>query len=127
MPIMAPISAGELVDKILILQIKSSRIGAEQRANVETERALLVAILATAIASDAKLEGLTAELLDINTRLWNIEDAIRDCERDGDFGPEFIRLARAVYRENDRRALVKRQINDVLESEIVEEKSYRPY
>ena len=68
---------------------------------------------------------MVAELKSINESLWRVEDEIRACERDGDFGPRFIELARSVYQTNDRRAAVKRRINERLGSEIVEEKSYR--
>ena len=70
------------------------------------------------------LAALVAELKSINESLWRIEDDIRSCEREGDFGPRFIELARSVYETNDRRAAVKRRINERLGSEIIEEKSY---
>jgi hypothetical protein len=73
------------------------------------------------------LAASSAELRAINEELWEIEDRIRDCEKSGDFGPRFIALARSVYRANDRRAAVKRRINEASGSEIVEEKSYAAY
>ena len=74
-----------------------------------------------------RLDDLTAELRRINERLWEIEDDIRDCERNRDFGDRFVELARAVYRTNDRRAAAKRSVNDLLGSELVEEKDYADY
>ena len=74
-----------------------------------------------------RLAELTDELATVNGRLWRIEDAIRDCEREGDFGPRFVELARSVYRTNDLRASLKRQINDLLGARIIEEKMYADY
>ena len=126
MALLAPISAGELIDKITILRIKAPRIAPEKRANVRHELELLEAVAARELAG-VDLDALTAELTAINAGLWDIEDGKRDCERRGDFGPAFVALARSVYIENDRRAAVKRRINDAAGSEIVEEKSYTPY
>ena len=126
MALLAPISAGELIDKITILRVKASRIAQDKRANVRHELQLLEALAARELAA-FDLAALTEELTAINSGLWDIEDGKRDCERRGDFGPAFVALARAVYIENDRRAAVKRRINDAAGSEIVEEKSYAPY
>lgn len=123
-----PVSAGELVDKITILEIKAERIGDEaKRANVARELALLRAARAEHLAETEALDRLTAELAAINAALWEIEDAIRACEARGDFGDAFVALARSVYRTNDRRAAVKRAINEATGSALVEEKSYAPY
>ena len=128
MPILAPISAGELVDKITILRVKAERIGdPAKEANVRKELRLLEELAMDALPDSEAMAGLTAELTEINAALWDIEDGKRDCERRQDFGPEFIRLARAVYLENDRRAAVKRAINEAVGSDLVEEKSYQPY
>ncbi len=122
-----PVAWGELVDKITILEIKSERIDdAAKLANVRTELRLLGERLGT-VGEDATVARLHADLKRVNEALWQIEDDIRDCERDGDFGPKFIELARAVYRTNDRRMELKREINLALGSMIVEEKSYKPY
>ena len=126
MALLAPISAGELIDKITILRIKAQRIAPEKRANVRHELEQLEALAARELAA-VDLAVLTAELTAINAGLWDIEDGKRDCERRGDFGPAFVALARSVYIENDRRAAVKRRINDAAGSDIVEEKSYAPY
>jgi hypothetical protein len=128
MPILAPVSAGELIDKITILRVKATRIGdAAKEANVRAELVLLEEIAGRELPHSAELEGLVAQLTEINAALWDIEDGKRDCERRQDFGPTFVALARRVYIDNDRRAAVKRQINTLVGSEIVEEKSYKPY
>jgi hypothetical protein len=128
MPILAPVSAGELIDKITILRVKAMRIGdAAKEANVRAELALLEATAARELPASDELERLTAELTDINAALWDVEDGKRDHERRQDFGPSFVQLARRVYIDNDRRAAVKREINALVGSEIVEEKSYKPY
>ena len=138
MELLVPVSAGELVDKITILQIKVERIGdPAKQANVAVELAALeaVAVRAGLVAGAGQADGLTgavlaaatAELVDVNGELWDIEDRIRDCERAGDFGPDFIELARAVYRTNDRRAALKARINQLCGSQLVEEKSYAAY
>jgi hypothetical protein len=122
---MAPVSWGELLDKITILQIKQERIGdAAKRANVTAELNALTAIADVAMAQAA---ALLAGLKAVNEDLWEIEDRIRDKERNKSFDAEFIELARAVYVTNDRRADLKRQMNGLLGSALVEEKSYKPY
>jgi hypothetical protein len=127
-PILAPISAGELIDKITILRVKAERIGdPAKEANVVRELRLLEGLAAEVLPRTPALADLTAELTVVNAALWDIEDGKRDCERRQDFGPEFVRLARAVYIENDRRAAIKRAINEATGSDLVEEKSYRPY
>ena len=122
------LSPGELVDKITILEIKAARIADPAKlANVRFELGVLDAVRREAIMAAAELDRLTTDLRAVNTRLWDIEDEIRDCERDGNFGDRFIKLARAVYHTNDRRADIKRHINDLLGARIVEEKSYTAY
>lgn len=122
------IAPGELIDKITILEIKLERIDdARKLANVRHEWDVLTAARdAHTEASDA-LTDLTGQLKKINEALWEIEDDIRDCERAKDFGDKFIELARAVYRTNDERARLKREINELLGSALVEEKSYAAY
>lgn len=123
-----PISPGELIDKLTILEIKSERMTDEKKlANVRLELKLLSD---TWNQSDYAKVDITAEwqeLKRINAALWDIEDHIRDEERAKHFGEKFIELARAVYVTNDDRAKVKRKINDKLGSKIVEEKSYADY
>ncbi|MEO6376394.1 MAG: hypothetical protein ABIO37_00095, partial [Caulobacteraceae bacterium] len=119
MAILIPVSAGELVDKITILRVKAVRIGEAQRANVVKELALLEAVAAQDLADVADLAALAAELEAVNAALWDIEEAKRDCERRQDFGPAFVEVARAVYIENDRRAAIKRRINDAAGSDLV--------
>jgi hypothetical protein len=123
-----PVSPGELLDKISILEIKAERIAdADKRANVHRELDLLTGLWHAAGLETSEVTRLRADLRALNESLWDIEDAIRDCERRGDFGERFVELARSVYRTNDRRAAVKRAINEALGSGIVEEKSYAAY
>lgn len=127
-PIMVEIAPGELLDKSSILEIKNERIAdAAKRANVRIELDLLCAARDREIAPSAALDGLYASLKQVNEALWEIEDGIRDEERDRRFGERFIELARSVYHTNDRRAALKREINTLLGSAIVEEKSYSNY
>ncbi|ABI65108.1 MAG: hypothetical protein ACJAU5_001176 [Maricaulis maris] len=126
--ILTAIAPGELIDKITILRIKSERIEDEAKLkNVRTELGILNETLAKDVPASDELSRLDAALQSVNEELWVIEDDIRDCERAGDFGPEFIRLARAVYVTNDKRAALKKEINLLLGSNIVEEKSYAAY
>ncbi len=122
-----PISWGELIDKITILEIKVERLSTGQaRANAARELSLLREI-AGPVLRGGKAEALVARLKALNEALWEIEDRIRDHERSGIFDAGFIELARAVYKRNDERGSVKRDINLVLGSELIEEKSYKPY
>lgn len=128
-PIYAEISAGDLFDRIGILEIKLKRLaGGTPQRNVQRELESLQASRERAgVPASAALLEAVASLKAVNERLWDIEDRIRACETAGEFGPEFIELARAVYRENDRRAGLKRRINELTGSRIVEEKSYPGY
>ncbi len=132
---LVPVSWGELLDKITILQIKAERItDPARRANVGDELEALVRARDETAGGPARpgggpdaLDGLVAELRRVNEALWDVEDEIRLAERSRDFGPRFVALARSVYRTNDRRAALKRSINDLLGSRLVEEKSYADY
>jgi tetratricopeptide (TPR) repeat protein len=116
---------GELIDKITILEIKNRMIkDCAKLANVRKELRVLEAARDHALKPSEQLVELTQSLSEVNMALWNIEDEIRACERTGDFGPRFVELARSVYRRNDERASIKKQINLLLGSPIVEEKSY---
>jgi tetratricopeptide (TPR) repeat protein len=120
----APCSLGELIDKITILRIKAERIGEpEKLLNVHRELRLLERLVYEDGAF-GPIDLLTDALAAVNGRLWTIEDALRACEREGDFGPRFVALARSVYCENDTRAAIKRAINGLAGSALVEEKSY---
>jgi len=122
-----PVSWGELLDKIAILEIKTERLTSPQaRANAAKELALLHEIAHPVLAS-GKATSPMARLKLLNQALWDIEDRIRDHERAGDFGPGFVELARSVYRRNDERGALKRDINLALGSALIEEKSYKPY
>ena len=126
--ISAPVSYGELIDKITILEIKSARISdAAKLANVRDELQILNHLWDGDEHSRIDIATERAELKRINGALWEIEDAIRVKERDQAFGARFIELARAVYHTNDKRAAVKRAINVKLGSRLVEEKSYQDY
>ena len=127
-PILVEIAPGELLDKITILQIKTERMTDPAKVkNVQVELAILSKTRQESMAASAELTKLEGQLKAVNERLWDIEDEIRVCERKQDFGPPFIALARAVYHENDHRAALKKSINQLLQSRIVEEKSYAPY
>jgi hypothetical protein len=123
-----PVSWGELLDKIAILEIRRSRLRAPAAvANAERELAALGTALAGLSPVPSGLAELRAALAGVNQRLWTIEDSIREKDAQGDFGPDFVALARSVYRENDERGRIKRAINTLLESELVEEKQYTSY
>jgi hypothetical protein len=126
--ILVPVSFGELLDKIAILQIKSERMADPAKlANVRKELEALTTTWMAHPAAQQHLAELRAALKAVNERLWDIEDQIRACEGTQDFGAEFVRLARAVYHENDERARIKKDINQALGSSFVEEKSYQDY
>lgn len=125
---MAEISAGELLDKIAILEIKQRRIpDAAKQQNIRRELESLSAVRARALPSTPALDAHFAELIRVNEILWNTEDEIRDCERRKDFGSRFVQLARAVYHTNDQRSAIKRAVNELAGSRLVEEKSYASY
>ncbi|HPF73881.1 MAG: DUF6165 family protein [Lysobacteraceae bacterium] len=126
--ISVPVSFGELLDKIAILQIKSERMTDEAKlANVRRELDALTATWAASPASKSDITELRAALKAVNERLWDIEDDIRIKESQRDFTEDFIQLARSVYFENDERARIKKDINLALGSTYVEEKSYQDY
>jgi hypothetical protein len=127
-PILVEIAPGELLDKFSILEIKAERIAdADKLHNVKIELTALRAVRDRALPSSAELEGLAAQLREVNETLWDVEDAIRLCDHEGDFGSRFVELARSVYRQNDRRSALKRRINELLGSTIREEKQYTSY
>ena len=126
--ILVPVSFGELLDKIAILQIKSERIGdAAKLANVRNELSALEKTWMAHPAAGGDVAKLRADLKEVNERLWEIEDDIRVKEKAQQFDADFIRLARSVYFENDERARIKKDINLALGSTYVEEKSYQDY
>ncbi len=128
MPLLVEISAGELIDKITILEIKLRNIRDPAKlANVRHEYERLTATLRKELPQSEALTALTQALQAVNAELWQIEDEIRDRERAQSFDGQFVALARSVYRTNDRRAALKREINALLQSDIVEEKSYAAY
>jgi hypothetical protein len=126
--ISVPVSIGELIDKITILEIKSERIrDAAKVANVRAELDLLVATWANNPLAHIDIDGERVRLKAVNATLWDIEDRIRLKERAQAFDADFIELARAVYFRNDERAAIKREINLKLGSQLIEEKSYQDY
>lgn len=122
------ISVGELVDKISILEIKQEHIDdPDKLANVSNELRILNDEFLQNIPKSDALDVLKDRLKAVNLEIWNLEDDIRDQERRRDFGEKFVQLARSVYKTNDKRAALKREINVLLGSAIVEEKSYQDY
>jgi Family of unknown function (DUF6165) len=120
------ISAGELLDKLTILDIKRHRITEPAKLrHVEEEWAALNAARDRDVPPSEELTVLAEQLRAVNEALWDVEDELRRCEQAADFGPRFIDLARSVYRHNDRRAALKQAINALLGSAFFEEKSYR--
>ena len=126
--IKVPVSFGEVLDKITILEIKSERIADPEKVrNVRLELDELSATWNEAVQDQATIADLRKQLKAVNEELWEIEDDIRDQEAAQDFGPKFIELARAVYVTNDKRAAIKKEVNLALGSRFVEEKSYQDY
>ena len=122
------VSPGELIDKITILKLKNKFIHNEnQLKNINMELDILLPILNKNNLNTDEFEQLSDELYIINNKLWEIEDNIRDKERLSDFGEEFVKLARDVYFTNDKRSEIKKKINILAGSEIIEEKSYSDY
>ena len=127
MLIKTPVSLGEIVDKISILMVKQKKIDDPKKLdNVNKELSMLKDIISRNVKLD-EINIYLKELIDINSKLWVIEDDIRDCERKKQFDQQFIDLARSVYFTNDKRAKVKLEINEKFGSELVEVKSYEKY
>lgn len=125
---MVPVSFGEVLDKITILEIKSERIKDESKLeNVRRELDELSRVWNETLTDPDKVKQERQELKSVNEELWEIEDGIREEEAAGNFGDRFIELARAVYITNDKRAAIKKKVNLALGSKFVEEKSYRDY
>jgi Family of unknown function (DUF6165) len=126
--LMVPISAGELLDKITILRIKSARLSDQAKlANVRRELALLEQTWQRSLPDSHAIAEDEADLQQVNAQLWDIEDRIRELEAQQCFDASFIELARSVYMRNDERAAIKHRINRKLNSALIEEKSYQPY
>jgi len=126
--IFVEISVGELMDKISILEIKQKNLKDKEKIKIVSKE---LESLNTCFQKDVhitdQIKSLYEDLKKINTKLWNIEDGKRDCERNGDFGEKFIKLARSVYIENDQRAKIKNKINKLSGSNISEVKSHEKY
>lgn len=123
-----PVAWGEVFDKLTILQLKADKLqDGAQRANVIKEHLEIEKVIGDMARFPAQLAVLVQALKEINALLWDVEDGKRHCERHQTFGQEFVELARKVYFGNDQRAAIKRQINELLGSALVEEKSYGAY
>lgn len=123
-----PIATGELIDKITILELKASRFtDAAKTANVRAELALLCQRRDAVLGQTPAIDHLATRLRALNEELWRLEDQIREYERRKDFGSDFVTTARSIYRTNDERAAVKREINVATGSKLIEEKSYVGY
>ncbi len=128
MTITVEVSYGEMLDKISILEIKLEKVtDPGQRDNIAREFAILSEARDQGLAGGPDFSTLYGDLKNINLQLWEVEDDIRDCERRRDFGDGFVALARSVYKMNDRRAALKRELDEFLGSPLVEEKLYRDY
>ena len=127
-PAVVPIAPGELIDRLTILQIKTERLSDPVKLRgIRAELEALRAARERSLPASEQIAGLARELKLVNEALWDIEDNIRLCDRAGDFGPKFIELAQSVYRTNDRRADLKRQVNAMLGSRMGDEKQYQAY
>ncbi len=128
MSVSVSVSWGELIDKVTILQIKLDRMtDPDKLRNVRTEMEALAEARSQALGGHPEIAGLEAELKQVNEVIWENEDDLREWERKKVYGPEFVLCARTAYRMNDRRSDLKRRINALLGSALVEEKSYTPY
>ena len=127
MIINTPISLGELVDKISILKIKQKKINDKKKSFFIKEELSLLQTILLNLALDKKIYVYLDKLTEINSKLWRIEDDIRDCERNKKFNQKFINLSRAVYKNNDKRSEIKLEINNHFGSTLVEIKSYEKY
>lgn len=127
MIVLAPISVGELFDKITILRIKMERIKDETKLSNVSRELELLEDQAEELTINMEVDEWVNKLHKVNETLWSIEDAIRSCEREGNFSATFVDLARQVYQQNDRRSAIKKTINILLGSDLVEEKSYLAY
>ena len=128
MTLKVEVSAGEFLDKMTILKIKSERIKDPGKLrNVQNELDLLQQAWVTSPLSQTDISGQLEALKRVNEKLWDIEDRIRGKEAEQSFGDEFVELARSVYKFNDERAAIKRELNEILGSTLIEEKSYTDY
>ena len=126
--ILSEISAGELLDKISILEIKLEKIKDKaDQEEINKEYKILKEVQNSSLEVTEKLKTLFKEIKEINLNLWNIEDKLRICEKNKDFGQTFIELARDVYLNNDKRSKIKLEINNILDSNIREIKQYANY
>tara|TARA_B100001123_G_C15275803_1_gene1012126 strand:- start:237 stop:638 length:402 start_codon:yes stop_codon:yes gene_type:complete len=126
--ILSEISAGELLDKISILEIKLEKINNKVSLNeIKKEYKILIEIRRSAVEFTDEIKDLFKSIKEVNLNLWNIEDKLRICEKNKDFGKDFVQLAREVYFNNDKRSKIKSKINEKLNSNIREIKHYADY
>ena len=125
--ITAPISIGELIDKLSILQVKKKNIIEESKLKFVKDEFEILYNLSAEYLNNAEIENLFHELVEVNSTLWNVEDKLREYEKLKSFPVHFIELARKVYFTNDKRFEIKNKINEILNSEIREQKSYQDY
>ena len=126
--IMIPVSQAELMDKIAVLEVKKKRIDdPDKLKNIKHELELLREVFEESVEPSEELDQLFEKLRKLSAKGWDIEDKKRLCERNDDFGPEFIEAARGAFKNNDERSAVWKEINTLLKSEIVQEKSYEKY
>lgn len=118
------VSAGELIDRITILELKREKLSRSASSRIESELNAACAELERALVRSERIADLKEQLRQVNRLLWDVEEALRGCERAGSFGERFVELARCVYKSNDRRAAIKRRIDECVGSEILEHKSY---
>jgi hypothetical protein len=124
MPIQVGLSAGELIDRITILELKVDQLAEPARSAVERDLRLAVAARDRSLPRLPRLQELTAALRGVNMALWDLEDRVRTCEREQAFGPEFVTLAREIYKNNDRRAALRRAIDVAAGSDTFDYKSH---
>lgn len=125
---LVPVAWGEVFDKLTILEIKAEKLASPAKlANVDRERREIERIVGNMAQFPCELDDLILQLKAVNAELWTIEDNKRSCERSQCFDDVFVQLARKVYLGNDQRAAIKRQINELLGSAIIEEKSYNSF
>ena len=127
MLIKTPISLGELIDKISILVIKEKKITDKKKNNLIREELVLLKKTLNEMTKSSDINNYLKQLIDVNSVLWNIEEEIRDCEKNKKFDQKFIELARSIYINNDKRSEIKLEINNKFGSKIVEVKSYSKY
>ena len=125
MAITIEVSAGELIDRITILEIKLSRLPKRVRSELERDLRNALSVRARTVSASVEIDHLADELRAVNRQLWDVEEELRRCEREGSFDGHFVELARTVYQSNDRRSILKSKIDELASSRVREYKSYK--